>query len=323
MKNKIIKALLLTFSILLIIGVILYLFPFIINLSTHEGQLAFKNEIDNLGVWGIIVLFMLQLLQIVLVVLPGEPLEILAGMCYGPIGGTIFIIVSVFITTTLIYLLVGKFGKKYLYNTFSKEKIQKITYSLYIKLLDFYIKRINKISYELHDGVVLLSDSYVNIYKKMIDKNAQNIYAIPNPIPNISSKVSIECKKNRIIFVGHLTKVKAVDRLLSIWYKIQVKNKEWSLLIIGDGPERAYLESIAKNNNLERVPFMGRVKSIDYIDSAKILCLVSNFEGLPTVFLEAMRLGVVPVGYDTFPAIYDIIDNKKSGFIIPVEDEDY
>ena len=176
---------------------------------------------------------------------------------------------------------------------------------------------------ELHDGVVLLSDSYVNIYKKMIDKNAQNIYAIPNPIPNISSKVSIECKKNRIIFVGHLTKVKAVDRLLSIWYKIQVKNKEWSLLIIGDGPERAYLESIAKNNNLERVQFMGRVKSIDYIDSAKILCLVSNFEGLPTVFLEAMRLGVVPVGYDTFPAIYDIIDNKKNGFIIPFEDEDY
>lgn len=133
MKNKIIKALLLTFSILLIIRVILYLFPFIINLSTHEGQLAFKNEIDNLGVWGIIVLFMLQLLQIVLVVLPGEPLEILAGMCYGPIGGTIFIIVSVFITTTLIYLLVGKFGKKYLYNTFSKEKIQKIENSKLFK----------------------------------------------------------------------------------------------------------------------------------------------------------------------------------------------
>ena len=76
---------------------------------------------------------MLQLLQIVLVVLPGEPLEILAGMCYGPIGGTIFIIVSVFITTTLIYLLVGKFGKKYLYNTFSKEKIQKIENSKLFK----------------------------------------------------------------------------------------------------------------------------------------------------------------------------------------------
>ncbi|MCS3051772.1 glycosyltransferase [Parabacteroides johnsonii] len=202
-----------------------------------------------------------------------------------------------------------------------KEKVQKVTYPLYIKLLYFYIKKINTISYELHDGIVLLSASYISIYKKMIDKDAQNIYAIPNPIPNISSKVSIDCKKNEIIFVGHLTKVKAVDRLLSIWHKVQEKNKEWSLLIVGDGPERAYLESIVKNNNLERVQFVGRVKSIDYIDSAKILCLVSNFEGLPTVFLEAMRLGVVPVGYDTFPAIYDIIDDKKNGFIIPFEDE--
>lgn len=135
MKNKIIKALLLTFSILLIIRVILYLFPFIINLSTHEGQLAFKNEIDNLGVWGIIVLFMLQLLQIVLVVLPGEPLEILAGMCYGPIGGTIFIIVSVFITTTLIYLLVGKFGKSIYTIHSQRKKFKKLKTANYLKIL--------------------------------------------------------------------------------------------------------------------------------------------------------------------------------------------
>ena len=157
MKNKIIKALLLTFSILLIIGVILYLFPFIINLSTHEGQLAFKNEIDNLGVWGIIVLFMLQLLQIVLVVLPGEPLEILAGMCYGPIGGTIFIIVSVFITTTLIYLLVGKFGKKYLYNTFSKEKIQKIENSKLFKNPKKAFKTLKK---EYSDGIKIIQKEF-------------------------------------------------------------------------------------------------------------------------------------------------------------------
>lgn len=202
-----------------------------------------------------------------------------------------------------------------------KEKVQKITYPLYIRLLDFYIKRIHKISYNLHDGIVLLSDSYIGIYKKMINRNTQNVYAIPNITPNISSKVSIECKKNEIIFVGNLIKIKAVDRLLSIWHKIQEKNKEWTLLIVGDGPERTHLESIVKKNNLERVQFLGRVKSIKYIDSAKILCLVSNFEGLPTVFLEAMRLGVIPIGYDTFPAIYDIIDDQENGFIIPFEDE--
>ena len=46
------------------------------------------------------MLFSLQIAQIFLAILPGEPLEILAGMCYGGIGGTIFILVSVFVTTT-------------------------------------------------------------------------------------------------------------------------------------------------------------------------------------------------------------------------------
>ena len=202
-----------------------------------------------------------------------------------------------------------------------KERTQKITYPLYIRLLKFYIQRINMKSYELHDGIVLLSDAYIDIYKKMIGRDAKNIYAISNPMPKISSKVSIEYKKNEIIFVGHLTKVKSVDRLLFIWLKIQNVLKNWSLVIVGDGPEKSYLESIVRKYDLERVRFVGRVKSISYIDSAKILCLVSNFEGLPTVFLEAMRLGVVPVGYDTFPAIYDIIDNEENGFIIPFKNE--
>lgn len=125
-KHKIIKILILIITILIFIGLIIYLFPLMKELSTQEGQLAFKERIVNLGVKGFLILFMLQLAQIVLVVLPGEPLEILAGMCYGSIGGMIFIFVSVFITTTIIYLLVKKYGKKYLYESFSKEKIDKI-----------------------------------------------------------------------------------------------------------------------------------------------------------------------------------------------------
>ena len=47
-------------------------------------------------------------------------------MCYGAWGGALFITFSVFVTTTIIVLTVKKFGRKYLYNFFSKEKIQKI-----------------------------------------------------------------------------------------------------------------------------------------------------------------------------------------------------
>ena len=72
------------------------------------------------------MLFSLQIAQIFLAILPGEPLEILAGMCYGGIGGTIFILVSVFVTTTVIVMLVKKYGKKLVYEFFDKNKIDKI-----------------------------------------------------------------------------------------------------------------------------------------------------------------------------------------------------
>lgn len=125
-KQKIIKILLLALVIAIFVGLIIYLIPLMKEISTKEGQLAFRQKIEDLGFLGILVLFLLQLAQIVLVVLPGEPLELLAGMCYGTIGGAIFIFASVFITTTLIFLLVKKYGKKYIYQSFKKEKIDKI-----------------------------------------------------------------------------------------------------------------------------------------------------------------------------------------------------
>lgn len=103
-----------------------YLFPIMKDIATAEGQVAFKEEITNSGFAGILMLFGLQLAQIFLVILPGEPLEILAGMCYGSIGGTIFVLVSVFATTAAIFFLVRKFKKKFVYEFFSKEKVDKI-----------------------------------------------------------------------------------------------------------------------------------------------------------------------------------------------------
>lgn len=115
---------------ILVIGIlsyaIYYLFPIMKDISTQEGQIVFKEKITNSGIGGISMLFGLQLAQIFLVILPGEPLEILAGMCYGSFWGTIFILVSVFITTTAIFFLVKRFKKKFVYEFFPKEKIDKI-----------------------------------------------------------------------------------------------------------------------------------------------------------------------------------------------------
>lgn len=114
-------------------GVTIYLFPIMKNIATPEGQAEFKNLIQNSGIKGLLILFALELAQILLAILPGEPLEILAGMCYGGFWGTVFIVASVAITTTIIVLAVRKFGKGLIYQLNDAEQIKKIENSKWFK----------------------------------------------------------------------------------------------------------------------------------------------------------------------------------------------
>ena len=132
-KTKIFKCLLIIIVLALCIGLIVYLFPVIKNLSTPKGQMDFKKHVANLGALGYLALFGLQFAQIFLIILPGEPIEVLAGMCYGGIGGLIFITVSAFIITTIIFLAVRKFGRKFVYSFCNKERIDKIENSKLFK----------------------------------------------------------------------------------------------------------------------------------------------------------------------------------------------
>lgn len=132
-KIKIFKIIIMILVIALLIGITIYLFPVIKNLSTSEGQMEFKNKVNESGFLGMLTLFGLQVAQIFLFILPGEPLEILAGMCYGGIGGTIFITVSVFIISTVIFFIVRKLGRKFVYDFCSEEKVKKIENSKLFK----------------------------------------------------------------------------------------------------------------------------------------------------------------------------------------------
>ena len=82
-RLKIFKIIIAILVILLIVGIIAYLFPVMRNLSTPEGQADFKAKVDESGIIGLLMLFGLQVAQIFLFIVPGEPIEILAGMCYG------------------------------------------------------------------------------------------------------------------------------------------------------------------------------------------------------------------------------------------------
>ena len=132
-KSKILKGILIIFVIAVIVLALIYIFPIVKELTTSEGQQQFKEKIDSLGFLGMAVLFGLQVAQIFLVLIPGEPIEILAGACYGTVGGFFFIAISSALISSMVILLVRKLGIKFVYAFCSKERIDKIQNSKIFK----------------------------------------------------------------------------------------------------------------------------------------------------------------------------------------------
>ncbi len=125
-KIKIFRASILIVILLIMIFMTIKILPIFKNISTEEGRTQFKNNIENTGIKGVIMIIGLMFAQIFFPILPGEPVELLAGMCFGTWGGLLVLYCGIFVITLLIYLLVRKFGKEFICTFVSEDKISKI-----------------------------------------------------------------------------------------------------------------------------------------------------------------------------------------------------
>ena len=97
-----------------LMGVLTLIFwPYIAELATVEGRERFKLWIDGLGFGGWLVTLGIQLLQIFVAFIPGEPVELMLGYVWGPWLGMITCLIGIFIGTLTIFLLVRKLGMKF------------------------------------------------------------------------------------------------------------------------------------------------------------------------------------------------------------------
>ncbi len=138
---KIIHLLVLILTIVLLIIVTLKLFPMFANLGTPEGQAQFQQDITSQGLEGIFYLLGLQLLQILVPILPGEPIEFLAGMCYGTFGGLLLIFLGSFLSSCIIFFAVRAFGKNFIDTFLGEDKVEKIENSKFFangKKIEFF-----------------------------------------------------------------------------------------------------------------------------------------------------------------------------------------
>ena len=100
----------------IILGLIFW--PFIKNLQNVEYREKFTAWVGKLGFWGVLILFAIQVLQIVVAVIPGGPIQLIAGAAYGSLGGLLILEAGVAAASMLIFFMVRKFGSPFIVRFF-------------------------------------------------------------------------------------------------------------------------------------------------------------------------------------------------------------
>lgn len=126
----------------------------------------------------------------------------------------------------------------------------------------------------------------------------------------------------RLVAMGRLVPAKGFDLLIEAFARVTSSHPDWSLVILGDGPERAHLEAMISELRLHhRVLMPGRVTDpAPYLTASHVFVLSSRYEGFPNALLEAMACGLPAVAFDCPSGPADIIAHGYNGLLVRAGD---
>ncbi|MCM0316247.1 MULTISPECIES: glycosyltransferase [Bacteroides] len=172
------------------------------------------------------------------------------------------------------------------------------------------------------DKIQLLSPQFIPVFKKILPNISNNkLIAIENPIVfNTTYPVeNISSKQKRIVVVCSTNYQKRAYLMIKIWNEIEKDGHfdDWSFDFVGGGEGFKHITQMAIKLKLKRIHFVGYQQPENYYRQGSIFLMTSRFEGWPMVLMEAMQMGVVPIVFNSFESLTDIITDKENGFIIP------
>ncbi len=121
----------------------------------------------------------------------------------------------------------------------------------------------------------------------------------------------------KLISVGSLIPRKGIDQILEALSHCRYC-KQIRLNLVGDGPEREFLETLVAQYSLhDIVHFGGEVPTAeipDLLAESDVMVLASHSEGRPNSVLEAMASGL-PVIATNIPGVNEIIHQQETGLL--------
>lgn len=133
---------------------------------------------------------------------------------------------------------------------------------------------------------------------------------------------AIETGRVNFVGAGRLVHLKGFDLMIEAMARITGSLADCRLVVIGDGPERVRLETLAADRGLgERIRFMGVVDNpMDYFHHADAVVTASRYEAAPNVLVEAMAAGVPVIAADCPVGPKTILLGGQAGLLVPPED---
>ena len=193
--------------------------------------------------------------------------------------------------------------------------ILSISHRLAVRMVEKKYKK----PYEKSDKVVLLSDGFIPQYNQFVHGEEQHYCAIPNMLSFPATKK--ENKKKEVLVVSRMDeRLKRIKYALRVWRKAY--QTDWTLRIVGYGEDLEYYKKLSRQWKLRNITFEGLQDPLQYYQSVSVFLMVSAFEGWGLTITEAQQCGCVPIAFDSYSAVHDIIQSGRNGYIVPNNDID-
>lgn len=184
-----------------------------------------------------------------------------------------------------------------------------------------------KEAYECADHVVLLCRSFIKPYGEFAKVYDTSKYVIiPNGLSFDFTPCFDELSKRKVaLIVSRLDEPqKRLSLALRIWARVKQDPiaKDWALRIVGHGSDRKLYEQIIQDEHIPDVSLEGRQDPVSYYKEASIFLMTSRSESWGLTLTEAQQMGVVPIAFDTYASLREIITDGENGVVIMEGDID-
>lgn len=199
------------------------------------------------------------------------------------------------------------------------------------KWLDRNTARVGRLLYRRADGIIAVSQAVADdlVASTGLDPGAVTVIGNPVVLPDPQAVADMTAdhpflagfEPPLLVAVGRLSREKGFDVLIKAHALLRPR-RPMGLLILGEGPERPYLEELVKElGSGDLVDLPGFVKEpLAYIARASALVMPSRIEGFGNALVEAMACGVPVVATECSGGPTEILDGGRFGPLAVADD---